>query len=375
MAHRHHLGTPAGTVEEAAAALVGLHSSDPATVFLSAWARIEGFSVADLEKALYDDRTLVRIPGMRRTLFVVPRETAPTIARACTSRYAKTERARLARMLEEQSVAEDGFAWIETAGRDVLRALEAGPATATALSKRIPELTRKLTFGEGKKWGGQFGVSTRVLFVMTAEGRIVRGRPLGSWLSGQYRWEATGAPAISRDEEPDALARRDLVMAWLESFGPATLTDVKWWTGWTLRESRRAIADAGAVEVALDDRPGYALADDLEDTDDPGDWVALLPSLDPTVMGWKDREWYLGTHGDALFDRNGNAGPTVWHNGELIGGWAQRQGGEVVWKLLTDPGAAANSRIAERAAELTDWLDGTVATPRFQSPLGAELSA
>ena len=39
-----------------------------------------------------------------------------------------------------------------------------------------------------------------------------------------------------------------------------------------------------------------------------GPGLALLPVLDPTVMGWKERDFYLGGHGPALFDRNGNAG-------------------------------------------------------------------
>jgi hypothetical protein len=67
--------------------------------------------------------------------------------------------------------------------------------------------------------------------------------------------------------------------------------------------------------------------------DPPDDWVALLPALDPTVMGWKERDWYLGGHAGDLFDRNGNAGPTVLHNGKVVGGWAQRPDGEVVYEL------------------------------------------
>jgi hypothetical protein len=34
---------------------------------------------------------------------------------------------------------------------------------------------------------------------------------------------------------------------------------------------------------------GYVLPDDLEATAEPEPWVALLPVLDATTMGWKDR--------------------------------------------------------------------------------------
>jgi hypothetical protein len=96
--------------------------------------------------------------------------------------------------------------------------------------------------------------------------------------------------------------------------------------------------------------------------------VALLPSLDSTTMGWKDRDWYLGEHAPLLFDRNGNAGPTVWANGRVVGGWAQRKDGEVVYELLEDVGTDARDAIEGRIAELRAWLGDVTVTPRFRSP-------
>ena len=67
---------------------------------------------------------------------------------------------------------------------------------------------------------------------------------------------------------------------------------------------------------------GYVLAGDLEPTPRPEPVAALLPTLDPTTMGWKERDWYLGAHaGRLLFDGNGNAGPTIWWDGRVVGGW------------------------------------------------------
>ena len=49
--------------------------------------------------------------------------------------------------------------------------------------------------------------------------------------------------------------------------------------------------------------------------------AALLPVLDATTMGWKHRDFYLDPeHTPYLFDTNGNAGPTVWCDGRIIGG-------------------------------------------------------
>ena len=103
------------------------------------------------------------------------------------------------------------------------------------------------------------------------------------------------------------------------------MTDLKWWTGWTLTQTRAALGAIEAVEVDLDGMPGFVLPGDLEPEPEPEPWAAFLPSLDPTVMGWKERDWYLGEHAATLFDRNGNAGPTVWWNGRVVGGWAGRK--------------------------------------------------
>jgi hypothetical protein len=134
---------------------------------------------------------------------------------------------------------------------------------------------------------------------------------------------------------------------------------LRWWTGWTLRDVRAAVARVAAVEVDMDGARGLALPDDLAPTKKPAPWVALLPALDPTTMGWKDRDWYLGPHRPLLFDSSGNAGPTIWVNGRIAGGWAVRPSGEVVTKLLEDVGRDAKKAVAVEAERMTSVLEGT----------------
>jgi hypothetical protein len=105
-------------------------------------------------------------------------------------------------------------------------------------------------------------------------------------------------------------------------------------------------------------------------------WAALLPALDPTVLGWRERDWYLDPElVPALFDRTGNNGPTVWWNGRVVGGWAQRADGELVWRLLTDIGAEGEAAVSAEAERLSGWLGEVRVTPRFRSPLERELTA
>src|SRR5215469_15669245 len=67
---RHHLAGSGPA--ELAQSLLALHATDAATVYLSAWARIPDLAIEHVDKSLYDDRVLVRMLGMRRTMFVVP---------------------------------------------------------------------------------------------------------------------------------------------------------------------------------------------------------------------------------------------------------------------------------------------------------------
>jgi len=377
LAVRHGLAAPVGSVDEAASRLVGFHSSDPVSVFVSARARVEGFVAADLEDALYERRTLVRLLGMRRTLFVVPRELTAIVDVACTKSLAPGERRRLIRMIEEQGVAPPGKGkgWLDGVMARTFEALEArGEATARELTRDVPELGAKLSFGQGTTWAGTMGVSTRVLFLLAAEGLIVRARPLGSWISGQYRWAPIDAWLGEPLGQPDRHAAcATLLGDYLRAFGPVTITDVRWWTGWTAKLASTTLATLGAVEVDLDGGPAFVLPDDLRRTEEPGRWVALLPGLDATVMGWKERGWFLGEHGRALFDRNGNAGPTVWADGRAVGGWAQTADGRVTVQLLEPVDPRTRARIDTEGERLRDWLGDVRIRHRFESPLARTL--
>jgi hypothetical protein len=165
----------------------------------------------------------------------------------------------------------------------------------------------------------------------------------------------------------------ELVRRWLARFGPGTEADIRWWSRRPAREVRASLKALSAVEVALDGTTGFVLPDDLEPTRKPRSWATLLPSLDPTTMGWKDRDWYLGPHRAQLFDTNGNAGPTIWVDGRIVGGWAIRPGGEIVTKLLEDVGRDHVRAIDAEVDRLTDILQKVTVMPRYPTPLYREL--
>ncbi|WP_149822539.1 winged helix DNA-binding domain-containing protein [Streptomyces tailanensis] len=360
--------------EEIADSLVALHGTDPATVYLAVGARLAdpGRTVAETERALYADRALVRMHGMRHTVFVFPTGLTAVVHASTGMAVAAKERAALLKQMAAAGAPD--AAWLKEVEESALAALgRRGQATAAELAEDEPRLRQQFVYAAGKSYEGMHTVSTRLLKVLGVEGRVVRGRPLGSWTSSQFRW-AVAPPHAELDV---AEAQASLLGRWLAACGPATEADLKWWTGWRVTEVRRALTAIGARAVTLDEGMGYVVAGDEEPVACPAEpWAALLPALDPTAMGWQQRDWFLSPElRPALFDRSGNIGPTVWWNGRVVGGWAQRSDGEIVWRVLDAEGVGgeAEAAIAVEAERLRGWLGDTRVTPRFRTPLEREL--
>jgi hypothetical protein len=202
---------------------------------------------------------------------------------------------------------------------------------------------------------------------------------MGSWINSQYRWAAMDdwVPGGIVGMDPRE-ASAELVGRWLHTFGRGTPAEVQWWTGWTLRDTRLALHGAGAVMVAREtvdgDIDAWLAPDDLEAVGAASEWVALLPGLDPTTRGWKDRGWYLDARLAAhVVDRNGNAGPTIWVDGRVVGSWVQREDRTIVLGWLTDVPPARRAQVEATARVLERELGDTRYTTRFPAPIQAEL--
>ncbi len=283
---RHRLAPEARAAEPPAVArsLVAVHSTDPSSVYVGLLSRMAGGSLSTVEHALYQDRTLIRLLGMRRTVFVTTLDLAALIQAACGRAVAARERRKVLGWLAESgaedpdgpgaSIGPDGLGasgpggpdrWLAEGEQAALRALVArGEATAAELAADDPRLQTEIVLSRGKSYQGRQNISSRVLFLLAAQGLAVRGRPRGSWTSHQYRWSPLtlwcpdGLADWTTEDAEVELARR-----WLQSYGPATADDLQWWMGWTKTQTRRVLTELRPAEVDLDGEPGIVLPDDL----------------------------------------------------------------------------------------------------------------
>src|SRR6202044_457225 len=155
-----------------------------------------GCAGEQVDEGVFVERSLVRMLGMRRTMFVVPAGLVPVVQAACTDDVAK----RLRRQLEKDLATGGGGdgdpgGGLRGVGSGVLRVLPArgGGASGAQLSEGEPRLRTQLSYALDKSYGGTANITSRVLTLLGAEGQIVRGHRRGGWSSGQFEWFAASA--------------------------------------------------------------------------------------------------------------------------------------------------------------------------------------
>jgi hypothetical protein len=375
LAERHRLLPATRTDDLPAIAddLVALHSTDPATVYLSAMTRMAHPSVEAVADAIYEQRTLIRHHGMRRTLWLATPPVVRLIHAAATRALVDPERQRTAGLLRASGIA-DPEGWLAEAEEQVLEDLRRhGPSTARQVGQRVESLQHKLSLAPGKRYAAFQSAHTRVLTILGFAGKMLRTRPEGGWPSGTYRYAAAESWLPGGLGDLDARkAAADLADRWLRRFGPATTTDLRWWMGWTMARTKQALADCGAVETDLDGRPAWLATNDAP-SPRPEPWVAVLPGLDPTTMGWKQRGWYLPDAAAESFDSNGNGGPTLWADGRIVGAWAQTRDGEIHTHYFEKVAANRRREIGARISEIKAMIGPTRFTVRFPGDIHARL--
>lgn len=361
-AARLHLQRSASDLDALVQGTIGLHSTDYATPYLSARARIPGFEAPSLFGRLNGGGGLFRINAMRNTVHVVHGSDLPMIL-AATGRAvgAVGRRSPGLKPLSEAAIA---------AGIDaLLGALASGPLGNAELKAALPAQAEHLRY-----W----------LIAAMGTGEVLRAdAPHARSNRTRYALARTWVPGFRPGELPVEEARRALLLRAVHTFGPLGVEDLAWWLPAPKGEVARALASAGPELARLDaDGQTFWYPAALADVAAPpreahGAW--LLPYEDALLKGYQDRSWCLapglrevlfpfavphwcppdgdgpgpGPHKGA--NVSGEARPSIWWGGTAVGRWEERDGG-VVWQLHAAIGAEGRAEVAAEIDRLARFL-------------------
>ena len=301
--------------------ICGLHSTGLTTSYLSLFARTNNFKKSDLERELYINRTLGRIRGMRRTLFIQTRNMIPIVYAATFKLIEKT----FQKYMEFHGISLKEYQQVSKSILDMLKRKELG---ATEIRKRLNAKSD----------------IPAIISLMCSNGLLIRSRPIKDWKDRRIKYALFSDyfPNIDLKELNEKEAIGQLVQKYVKSYGPVTENDIAWWTGLIKTEIRNALKSIEKriekVKISDLDSTFLILNSDLDLLDkittSEAETLNLLPELDPYLMGYKERERYIdGKHYIIVFDRSGNITSTIILEGRVIGVWDTEEKPEPIVKF------------------------------------------
>ena len=320
---RHALAEPAADLSPAgiAGVLCGAHAQVLSAAELSIGRRIAGVTRADVQRALWEERALVKTFGPRGTIHLLPTADLPMWTGALSALPSSVpthpEGVRFTPEQADEVIAAIGGALAdsELTVDELTEAIadRAGPwaveRTMDAFQDRWPRW-RQLTSTAAHRGMLCFGPD--------------RGRRVT--YTSPHRW----LPGLRPMDGEAAL--RTLVTRYLYAYGPAMPQHFAKWLGIPPRYSAGLFGKlAGELAyVELDGDPGWTVAGDTGTPSQPHRGIRLVPYFDAYVVAGQPRErLYPGAAATRALTPTGQAGnyPVLLVDGVVGGVWHQRRSG------------------------------------------------
>lgn len=284
------------SVEEAVLEAGGIYSTAP-TSYLSFVARVPGFQRGDLDRALYEDRKLVRMSALRGSGFLIPLEMVDAVVSGSDRKDVFSDWA------EKLVGAKRRDEW----RKDILKLLDGQVLLAREIRKHFDAS------------GKDAEALRHTLSSMTVRRELAAASGPRSWRDNQYGyalWSQWFPEHPPRDMDRDD-ARVTLARWYLRGHGPAVVGDFAWWAGMKKANAAKAFADAGLIEV------GEGLFD-LPNMPEPPEasGMRLLPIWDTALVRQKQwRRMVPESLYPFVYDSSGNVTSTIIRDGEVVGVW------------------------------------------------------
>ena len=301
--------------------LCGLHSTDLKTSYLSLLARTKKFKKSDLEKELYENKSIGRVRGMRRTLFIQTKAMIPIIHAATFGIIEES----FEKYMDVRGVSMKEY---HNLSPQILEILKDQDLSASEIREK---LNSKLDI-------------PAIIQVMCNYGLLIRGKPIKNWKDrrNKYALFKKYFPDIDLSKINEKEAIQNLVEKYIKAYGPVSEADISWWTGITktkIRESLKKVQNRLKKIKISDIQDEFIIHDDdlknLEHGENSqGRTLNILPELDPYPMGYKIRDRYIDSKNyNKVFDKSGNITSTILLDGVVIGVWDTENQKEPTVKL------------------------------------------
>jgi len=300
--------------------LCGLQATGTFEPYVYLFCRCNNFQKEDLEKLWYEIKNLIKIRGMRNTLFIIPKQDTPIIHNATTF----LKESRFEGFFTHSDFTRMEYNELET---EILHVLKEEPLIATDIKKRI-NTDRNISI---------------ILSLMCDKLLLVRYKPPNGWKDRRitYSLMKNMFPDLNFEVMEERVSNEMLVLRYIKGYGPVTEQDISWWTGIPITKIRNVLESIQTQVEPLNFHEDvyYTCKSDIKTlkksniSKDP--IINLLASLDPYLMGYKNRKRFINDDiYNLVFDRSGNATSTILLNGTVIGIWDFQSKPEPIVKFL-----------------------------------------
>ena len=287
----------------------GLHATLSTTPYISLFLRSKSFKREDLDDVLYTKRLFGKVRYARKTVYILPKDRV-TIAHSAMKALLLT---RFEVYIQHLGLTKDEYKKITRAILDIVK----------GCGKTTKEIKAKMK--------RNLNVSA-IVNLMCDQALLIRGKPKTGWKSNLHTYFPFNEyfPDLDLSEIGELHAKEQMVRHYLSSYGPVSVTDISWWTGFSKGDVKRILGvlknDLISVEISGISGFHMMLSSDYESLNSAEvskkPRVHLLPALDPYLMGFKDRQRFLDdTHAAWIYDRTGNATNAILVNGCIAGVW------------------------------------------------------
>lgn len=298
-----------------------LHYTDHTTPYLSLLARLEHFQAEDLLARLrQSEKKLLRC--MRGTLHLIEGRFVPAIQ--CI--YQQRDGERVLEFENYKILMEDALALRE----EILRLMqEHGPQSSVTIKKLIdPRWVVKHTY---MNTPNEITNLAPVMRWMWQLGLLEMGGKVHQWRTKDSYYSVVANPPQPCVDTRPALA--EVARWYFDLYGPSAYEDWAWWTGLKVEPNRAAFAtiQPELVEVKAEGIQETlwiptSQAEALQQTPDEAPQMArLLPYEDAFIKAYKATRYRFydneGLAEDIAITKGGEAVPTMWLNGQIVGVW------------------------------------------------------